>query len=427
VTEPFTLDNAAKAWPAVVSKRQTSRFRLSAVFHTPLVYEHLDRAVQLVRQRYPWFMVRLGKGFFWYHLREDPKGFALVPDIRHPCTLAPEESPIGQVLVTVHGFHRILSIEASHMITDGAGLREIFQTLVSCYCALKVGSDLRKLEWGKVRSPLDTPKPDEWVDEFLNHDLEGIPGPEVPSKALHLPVRPLPPNQYRVVHGIIPLDTLKERARTRGVKVGEYLGAAVLFAFQSCILEVPKAARRRLVRRPLRLLIPVDLRKLYGSNTLRNFLLGLGVDIDVRLGVYSFEEILRRVHHTQQTELDEKYLRRQLSRNVRGEQRLAIRLVPLFLKDLFLGIVFRDLGEVRHTASFSNLGQINLAPGTEHLVDHMALVPPPGSLSRINVTALSFGNTLCLTVGKTTRYRRFDYHLFRFLADQILGVRMWTN
>ncbi len=461
VSRSYSLDNAAKAWPTVISRRQTSRFRLFAVLHQPLVWPLLERSVAITEKRFPWFKVRLRSGFFWYHLQTISDPLPILPDRTPPCLFPDfndsQHKPKNQPLLSVHVFQRSLGVEASHVLTDGSGLSEFFRTLVGVYCGLVDSrarwvltqspedihgilpqttwnslldtweQELDSLDWKTLRHPHESAGSDEWVDEFVASHLTGLPSPPVPSKALHLPVRLLPQGDYRVSHALIPVSQLKDKTAKYGVRLGEYLSAAVLMAFQLCVEDVPLRKRKGLMKRPLRLLVPIDLRRMHGSRTLRNFLVGMSVEIDLRLGHYRFDEILTRVHHVQRTELAQKYLGKQVARNVKGEALLILRLMPLILKNPVLRWIFLNLGDKRHTASFSNLGLLDFPSWGEKHIDWIGLVPPPGVISPLNVTAVSTAQTLCLTVGKTTGYSRFEYYLFRIFADQGITPRVWTN
>ena len=444
LTPEFTLDNAAKAWPPVVSKGYSSRFRLSAILSTPVDAHQLQIASKILSRRFPWFTFKIRAGFFWYYLYKEQCESNLIPILpgfSPPCVIPPGYQPLTQPLVSIHCYGHNLSVEASHIITDGAGLKAYFRCLLLTYGALvqtnntiddsttdQLAQFIESLEdLGTILSPLDPPSQDEWRDDYIYHHLTKLPKPKKPTKALHLPVPALAPGHHKVIHGLIPLQPILDLAKSHKVKLGEYLSAIVLFSLQQCILELPDKPRKKLIRKPLRLLLPVDLRSHVTSNTMRNFLAGITIEIDLRLGTYSFEEILHRVHHVQQAELDKKFLHQQVSRNVQGEQSTFIRLVPLSLKNLVLRQVFIRLGDMTHTASFSNLGTIELPEFLHRLVSWVGLTPPPGQVCRMNVTAISFDNTLCLTVGKTTRYSRLEFFIFQFLKNQNLEIQLYGN
>lgn len=65
-------------------------------------------------------------------------------------------------------------------------------------------------------------------------------------------------------------------------------------------------ARRR--QKPVKVLIPVNLRKLFPSESLRNYVLYVTPGVDPKLGDYTFEEVLKTVYHQMGVELTSKKL-----------------------------------------------------------------------------------------------------------------------
>jgi hypothetical protein len=78
---------------------------------------------------------------------------------------------------------------------------------------------------------------------------------------------------------------------------------------------------------------------------MRNFSSYVSPEADMRLGLYSFDELLSRVHHRMKIEADRRELGRQITRNVGAEQAPVIRVAPLFIKDVFLGWAYRRLSD----------------------------------------------------------------------------------
>ncbi|KGE71730.1 hypothetical protein [Spirochaeta lutea] len=441
----YRLDNSAKIWPALLSPRYTTWFRLFAVFTEPVLYEAARGAVSKAFNDHPYLAVRLKPGLFWYHLAPLKHPVDLQPDNSPPCMTYEGSRKTGP-LVRVYAYRKTLAVEASHMVTDGTGLKVFFTTLLAEYTRLRrellaAGPEVRESLVQHCTKPLPIPdpthhRPETWEDSYVTHGIVDPPGarhrsmpkPDVPSKALHFPLALLPRGQYRISLIRYSAAAIRGRAKQYGISVGEYLESLVMLGFQRAAREAEQwpgmlPGRSRLSR-PIRFLIPVDLRRLYNSRTMRNFFIGLPVEIDPRLGDFTLEEIIRRVHHAQRAELDAKYLRKQLARNARSQQSLMLRLVPLWLKDIVLRMVYRSIGDVRYTGSFSNLGRVSeTVPG----LAWVGFVPPPSPVNPINVTAITYGDELCLGFGKMTRVGRIEHQVVRAFAEQGLRGRLMTN
>ena len=57
-------------------------------------------------------------------------------------------------------------------------------------------------------------------------------------------------------------------------------------------------------RKPIKVLLPVNLRALFPSKTLRNFALYTTPEIDPKLGTYTFAEICQEVKHRMGAEIN---------------------------------------------------------------------------------------------------------------------------
>ena len=95
---------------------------------------------------------------------------------------------------------------------------------------------------------------------------------------------------------------------------------------------------------------------------MRNFSLFVMPEIDMRLGHYSFDEILKVVHHQMMLESDEKLIHKNIARNVGSEKKIYVRGIPLLLKSFILRLKFYSLGTSQYSGVISNMGKITL-PG----------------------------------------------------------------
>ena len=102
--------------------------------------------------------------------------------------------------------------------------------------------------------------------------------------------------------------------------------------------------------------MPVNLRRFFPSKTLRNFITMVYPAIDPRLGDYTFEEIVTQVHHYMRYYINEKFLRGDITTNVRTQQNPFIRIVPLFLKDFVVRQFYTKVQDKNSSAGLTNMG-----------------------------------------------------------------------
>ncbi|HEX6225929.1 MAG TPA: hypothetical protein VFZ52_16035, partial [Chryseolinea sp.] len=130
------LDNAAKIYPAVQSAELTSVFRLSCVLKELIKIKPLLQAIHKIENRFPYYKMKPEKGFFWYYLEFQNRPIPLRADLGIPCRAFTNDDLIFRILVKGNR----LSVEFSHILTDGGGGFEFLKTLLYTYfesCSIK--------------------------------------------------------------------------------------------------------------------------------------------------------------------------------------------------------------------------------------------------------------------------------------------------
>lgn len=415
------LDNAGKLFPSIASNRVTSYFRLSVTLKEPVRKGVLQDALDAVMTRYPYFQTGLRSGVFWYVLEDEPEPPQVMPDSAWPCMPLARRFR-SRFLLRIRWFGARIALEVSHALTDGTGALLFLRSLTAEYLQ-QCGH--RAEEWGDIPRPGQPVDPQEFSDAFLPLYEKGYPVPPLPKPAFHVPGRLVRHGEYGVVTGIVPAGPLLEAAKTAGTTLTGFLTAVLLLALQEVRQDLPEGRRRR--QSPfLRVVVPVNLRKLFPSPTRRNFFLTVPIEVDTRLGRYSLEELCRRVHTVLQTGLEEKVLKTQISRNVRSEHNLLARLSPLPLKNLVLSSIFSSL-EARVTTSLSNLGVVAMPDALIPHIDRFEFLPPPSPYTKVNVAVISWQGRVFITFGKLIHETGVERGFFTTLRKLGLSIKVETN
>lgn len=114
---------------------------------------------------------------------------------------------------------------------------------------------------------------------------------------------------------------------------------------------------------PVKVLVPVNLRSLFPSRTLRNFASYITPELDPRMGECSFEELCGEVHHRMGLENNRRTMRAKFAANVASEKSPVLRVMPLFIKNIAMKAVFDAVGECKSCLCLSNLGNVQLPGG----------------------------------------------------------------
>ena len=126
------------------------------------------------------------------------------------------------------------------------------------------------------------------------------------------------------------------------------------------IYEMQKKERPARFMQPVKITIPVNLRKQFGVNTLRNFVLTVNIGFNPLMGEHSFKDILNQISHQLAAEATPQKMASRVAANVIPQKILLIRIAPLFIKDIILSIVYAFTGERKGCINISNLGNVKV-------------------------------------------------------------------
>ncbi|MCK9626140.1 MAG: hypothetical protein M0R23_06750 [Bacteroidales bacterium] len=414
----FPLDNASKIFPAIISNEVPVVFRLTAVLKQPVKIKPLQTAILLVEKRFPYYKVQLKEGFFWFYLEHLPGHIPIEVDKYFLC----KKFSKGEIFVRVLVRGNRISVEFSHIVTDGGGGLEFLKTILIEY-SKACGANI-PVEFPYMR-PNSTMLEEEYEDAYKRYFNEKIPPMVKRSKAFHLPFLLNSSPRFKQSTGIIPIHQIKQVANAKNVNITVYLVSVYLYVLQEIFEALPHSNKFRKNKR-LRIQVPIDLRNIFQTKTMRNFSLFVMPEIDLRLGHYTFDEILKSVFHQIQLESDKKLINKNIARNVGGEKKIYVRGIPLFLKSALLRMEFYSLGTSQYSGVISNMGKINLPPETDDLVDYfIAISPPPNKMLKINCGVIGYDDKLVLSFGNITKSNEFENKFISFLQSQ--GICMDTE
>ena len=418
----YKLDNAGKIYPAIISKRITSLFRISVSLKSPISLDLLEKANKRVIKRFPYFQVSVKSGFFWYYLETNHRLPRIEGDSLYPCMKMPIKHR-RMFLFRVRVYKNRIAVEFSHILTDGTGASVYLKTLTAEYLRL-MGHPIPSSRNDGI-FPLDEdPLEEEKEDAFRQYFNPKLPPPNKNTGAYHLRGKLIPRHHYYLMTGILPVKAVKDKAGEMGISISEFLISVYIHSFQEYIRL---HHRKKKGLKPIRMNVPVNLRGLYPSETMRNFFLSVEPWIDPRLGEYTLEEIAAKVHHYMRYEVDRKFLNQQITRNVKGELNVVNRLLPLPLKNAVLPLVYRMLGENNYTSGFSNLGKISLPEEMAAHIERFEFFPPPSTGNKIKCTAVSWQDKLYISFGSLVEETEIERFFFTSLRKMEIAVKIESN
>ena len=414
------LDNAAKIYPAAKRRGWTNYFRLSATLKEPVDVQVLRTALDVAVRRFPSIAVRLRRGAFWYYLEEIEKAPPIEEDKSYPLVHVPFDD-VRKCAFRVLVYHSRIAVEFFHAVTDGTGGLIFLKTLVAEYLCQKYGISI-PAEDG-VLGRLEDPDPEELEDSFLRYAGD-ITASRSEQTAYHLSGTPEPDGFLNLTTLMLPVAAVKEKARAFGASVTEFIAAVMMKAI--CDLQAEQVPRR-MRRKPVKVLLPVNLRGLFPSRTLRNFASYVTPEIDPRLGEYSLSEICKIVHYRMGLENDPRMMAAKIATNVVSERSPVLRVMPLFIKNLAMKAVFDLVGECKSCLCLSNLGAVRLPQAMAPYVARMDFIIGVQAKAPHNCGVVSWDGTMYVNMIRNIQEPELESHFYRVLHSLGLPVRVESN
>lgn len=414
------LDNAAKIYPAARRRNWSNVFRQSVTLKETVDVHTLQSALDKTVARFPSIAARLRPGVFWYYLQQVEKAPEIKEEYSYPLTFM-NGREMRRCAMRVIAYENRIAVEFFHSLTDGTGALIFLKTLTAEYLEQKYNITVPAQKGVLCRD--ENPKPEELEDSFPKYAGK-VPMGRRATNAWHMGGEPQPNGFLNVTCFTMSADAVHETAHKYGVSITAFMSAVVMMALQN--LQAEKNPNRQR-QKPVKVLIPVNLRRLFDSSSLRNFAMYTIPEIDPRLGEYSFEEICRVVYHKMGTEITQKHMGGVIAKNVGDERNPLVRLIPLPIKNAVMKAVFDSVGERKSCLSVSNLGNVELPDIMRQYVKRMDFILGVQAAAPYNCGILSYEGTMYVNFIRNIKEPDLERHFFAVLQELGLTVTVESN
>ncbi len=414
------LDNAAKIYPAARRRNWSNVFRQSVTLSEDVDTEALRSALKVTVKRFPSIAARLRRGLFWFYLQQVETPPTIRKEQSYPLVFMSNKE-MRKCALRVIVYRNRIAVEFFHSLTDGTGALIFLKTLTAEYLEQKYGISI-PCEDG-ILDRRQPPSAEELEDSFLKYTAP-VAASRRSNNAWRLVQDPVPGGSLNLTCFTLPVEEALTAARSRGISLTVLLSAAMMQALQNWQMEKVPSVRRR---KHIKVLIPVDLRKLFPSKTLRNFAMYTIPEIDPRLGEYSFEEICKIIQCKMGEEITAKHMSTVITKNVQDERNPLVRLIPLPLKNLVMKLIFDSVGERKSCLSVSNLGAVKLPECMRPYVQRIDFILGVQAAAPYNCGILSYGDTVYINFIRNTRNPDLERHFAAALQEIGLTVTVESN
>lgn len=409
------LDNAALIFPAVRRRDWTNAFRVSATLTQPVRPEILQRAVEQLAPRFPSMYVGLHRGVFWYYLQK----LTTPPQVQldGACPLIRMTGrELRRCCLRVLYYDNRIAVECFHAVTDGNGGMTYLKTLVATYLTLAHGLEI-PAQCG-VLSATDAPSREELKDCFA--DAAGrIALSRREENAIHLRGMREEDGFLHLTVASVPQEQIADLAHRYRCTVTALLCAVML----QSVLALGKPRGKRWAK----VTVAVDLRRVFGGSTLRNFVLAVNVGVDPRLGEYTLADLTRVTQSQLESQITRQQMAARVAANVQPAQNWLVRIMPLPIKNAVMRMVYNRVGESKGSLNISNLGKMELPEAMAPYVRYLDFVIGPQATYYNNCSVVSYGGVTRINLIRSTMEPKLEREYLTRLVKLGLEVTVDSN
>ncbi len=408
------LDNSAKIFPISAGKKYSTVFRLSALLTETIQPEILTVALEKALKQYEFFKVRLKNGFFWNYLEYNPKKPIVEEEKDYPCKyIEPKEN--NNYLFKVTYFDRKINIDIFHSLTDGNSGVMFFREIVYNYIELTHKEEFQ--EELRIKRKFDLSAEDSYIKNY-NKKAKGN---NSNRKAYKLAGRKIKFGAISAIHEMIDLPALKEEAKKQEATITQYLTAVLIYAIYQANYLKNKG------KRPIKVCIPVNLKKYFPSNTISNFFSYITVEADMKKDTLdTFEKILEFVKKDFAKKLTPEEIQKTMSGNVKLGTNPFIKVIPLVLKKPIVRLSYLEIRKYT-TTTFSNIGRIGIIGKYQKYIEDFLMLIAPEPVEKIKCSACSFENHIVFTFTSILDDCSIEKEFYKFLTEKNIKVIIESN
>lgn len=409
------LDNSAKIFPISTGKKYSTVFRLSAVLKEKVQPQILEEAVKQALEKYKSFKVGMKLGFFWYYLEHNAKPPKIEKEQDYPCKYI-DSRRNNNYLFKVTYFENKVNIDIFHSLTDGNSGTVFFKEIIYTYLEL-LHPEVLNDEERRIRKIEDYNTEDSYMKNYDKKAKSNASG----KKAYRLRGKKIKLGAISAIHQVIDLDTLKYESKEQGATITQYLTAVLLY----CIYE--ENYKKAKGRRPIKICIPVNLKKYFPSKTMSNFFSYITVEAEMnQKHLDTFEKILDFVKKDFSEKLTEEEIVKTMSTNVKIGNNPFIRLIPLAVKKAIVRLSYIEIRKYT-TTTFSNIGRIGIIGKYKDYLDCFFMLIAPEPVEKIKCSSCTFENKMVFTFTSILQDNRMEKRFYEFLLQKGIKVEIESN
>lgn len=402
-----SIDNPGKIFPATSNSRDTRVFRIYSELNEPIQEKTLQEALDYTIETYPLFQSVLRKGFFWFYFEKS--------DL-HPIVSKEQKSPCSNIyirdkkslLFEVTYWKNKINFETFHALTDGTGAVEFTKELTKNYILLahadKKLPNISLRDSSTTNNDYETDSFDKYFDNNKDTKVKSAPEEKI-LKTYQLKGRTHEPGELDLKEAVFSTSDILAKSKEYNVSATVLLTSALMYAINQ--------ERNIRNKKPIGIMIPVNLRKYMQSDTMMNFFGWISPQHDFSNGNDSFESVISSVKKCFSSQLTKENVLKKMNTFVKIEKNPFLRSIPLELKILSMKFA-ATAASGGSTAVYSNVGAIKMPEEYTPFIKRFGFFV---STTKLQLCSVSFQDEFTVSFTSALVNKNIERNFFRILKD----------
>lgn len=415
------LDVVATLYKAIEGNKNSAVFRVGVILAEEVNPKLLQDCILIIYNRFPMMFPIIKKGFFWNYYERNINKFDIKVEEDYPCkNMIPVENDNYLIRVLYH--KNRISVEIFHALTDASGAIEFLKTLLYTYLTKLHGEFDHQNKILLVNEPVAKNMHDDFIAYFSKAQSGRSSTKRIKEqKAFQIKGETFKQGGNNIVTGIINSDRLNQVAKSYNATITAYLSGLLNY----CIYHSQKKYSN--CNKNIVVALPVNLRKMFPSQTLRNFVSVINVAHSPTNNTL-LREIVDDVTQQMKNQLTVESLSYVCCSHVEYLQKVYLRPVPLFIKESVISSTQNRDGENKKTITLSNVGIVDIPDEMKKHIIHMESILYPTVKSPISCAIITFNGCTAISFTRSIVESDIIRLFFKHLSDQEnLDIKIYSN
>ena len=216
-------------------------------------------------------------------------------------------------------------------------------------------------------------------------------------------------------------EALKRESKAYEATITQYLTAVLIYSIYE------ENYKKFNGKKPIKVCIPVNLKKYFQSKTISNFFSYITVEANMGEGkLNTFNEILEFVKSDFKRKLTEEEILKTMSANVKIGNNPLIRAVPIHIKKLLVRIGYIEIRKYT-SITYSNIGRVGIIGKYQDYINYFLMLIAPESVEKIKCSSCSFENKMVFTFTSILDDNKIQKRFHQFLTEKGSNVEIESN